>query len=80
MRAFLDRLLRRGLCGTKLIVSDDHAGLSAARPMECLLGRHSQLQQIPKLLNSETGVTHDAAERKCVDGVIPWDGQDTGTV
>lgn len=30
-RAFLDSLLRRGLCGVKLIVSDDHAGLKAAR-------------------------------------------------
>lgn len=30
-RAFLDGLLRRGLCGVKLIVSDDHAGLKAAR-------------------------------------------------
>jgi len=30
-RAFLDRLLRRGLTGVKLIVSDDHAGLKAAR-------------------------------------------------
>ena len=30
-RAFLDSLLRRGLRGVKLIVSDDHAGLKAAR-------------------------------------------------
>lgn len=30
-RSFLDRLVRRGLCGVKLIVSDDHAGLKAAR-------------------------------------------------
>ena len=30
-RAFLDSLLKRGLCGVKLIVSDDHAGLKAAR-------------------------------------------------
>jgi hypothetical protein len=30
-RAFLDSLLRRGLSGVKLIVSDDHAGLKAAR-------------------------------------------------
>jgi transposase-like protein len=30
-RAFLDSLLRRGLKGVKLIVSDDHAGLKAAR-------------------------------------------------
>ena len=30
-RAFLDSLIRRGLCGVKLIVSDDHAGLKAAR-------------------------------------------------
>ena len=30
-RAFLDSLLRRGLTGVKLIVSDDHAGLKAAR-------------------------------------------------
>jgi len=30
-RAFLDGLLRRGLTGVKLIVSDDHAGLKAAR-------------------------------------------------
>ncbi len=30
-RAFLDSLLRRGLCGVQLIVSDDHAGLKAAR-------------------------------------------------
>ncbi len=30
-RGFLDNLLRRGLCGVKLIVSDDHAGLKAAR-------------------------------------------------
>lgn len=30
-RAFLDSLIRRGLKGIKLIVSDDHAGLKAAR-------------------------------------------------
>jgi transposase-like protein len=30
-RAFLDGLIRRGLSGVKLIVSDDHAGLKAAR-------------------------------------------------
>ena len=30
-RTFLDSLIRRGLCGVKLIVSDDHAGLKAAR-------------------------------------------------
>lgn len=30
-RAFLDSLLKRGLRGVKLIVSDDHAGLKAAR-------------------------------------------------
>jgi transposase-like protein len=30
-RAFLDSLLRRGLKGVKLIISDDHAGLKAAR-------------------------------------------------
>ena len=30
-RAFLDGLMRRGLSGVKLIVSDDHAGLKAAR-------------------------------------------------
>ena len=30
-RAFLDSLIRRGPCGVKLIVSDDHAGLKAAR-------------------------------------------------
>jgi putative transposase len=30
-RAFLDSLLRRGLRGVKFIVSDDHAGLKAAR-------------------------------------------------
>ncbi|CAK0741724.1 transposase [Gammaproteobacteria bacterium] len=29
-RAFLDSLVRRGLCGVKLLVSDDHAGLRAA--------------------------------------------------
>lgn len=30
-RSFLDSLIRRGLKGVKLIVSDDHAGLKAAR-------------------------------------------------
>ncbi len=30
-RNFLDSLVRRGLCGIKLLVSDDHAGLKAAR-------------------------------------------------
>ena len=30
-RSFLDTLVRRGLCGVKLIVSDHHAGLKAAR-------------------------------------------------
>ena len=30
-RTFLDSLIRRGLSGVKLIVSDDHAGLKAAR-------------------------------------------------
>ena len=30
-RGFLDSLIRRGLMGIKLIVSDDHAGLKAAR-------------------------------------------------
>jgi transposase-like protein len=30
-RGFLDRLVRRGLCGVKLIIADDHAGLKAAR-------------------------------------------------
>lgn len=30
-RAFLDSLIQRGLTGVKLIVSDDHAGLKAAR-------------------------------------------------
>lgn len=30
-RAFLDSLTRRGMKGVKLIVSDDHAGLKAAR-------------------------------------------------
>jgi len=30
-RAFLDDLVKRGLIGVKLIVSDDHAGLKAAR-------------------------------------------------
>jgi len=30
-RHFLDGLIRRGLCGVKRIVSDDHAGLKAAR-------------------------------------------------
>jgi transposase-like protein len=30
-RAFLDSLIRRGLRGVKLIISDDHAGLKAAR-------------------------------------------------
>lgn len=30
-RAFLDSLIRRGLTGVRLIVSDDHAGLKAAR-------------------------------------------------
>jgi len=30
-RAFLDSLIKRGLRGVKLIVSDDHAGLKAAR-------------------------------------------------
>ena len=31
LRAFLDGLIRRGVRGVKLIVSDDHAGLKAAR-------------------------------------------------
>jgi transposase-like protein len=30
-RDFLDSLIKRGLCGVKFIVSDDHAGLKAAR-------------------------------------------------
>jgi transposase-like protein len=30
-RGFLDSLVRRGLCGVRLIVSDNHAGLKAAR-------------------------------------------------
>lgn len=30
-RSFLESLVKRGLCGVKLIVSDDHAGLKAAR-------------------------------------------------
>ena len=30
-RSFLDTLVRRGLCGVKLIVADHHAGLKAAR-------------------------------------------------
>lgn len=30
-RAFLQSLVKRGLCGVRLITSDDHAGLSAAR-------------------------------------------------
>lgn len=30
-RNFLDSLVRRGLCGVKLIISDSHAGLKAAR-------------------------------------------------
>jgi transposase-like protein len=30
-RAFLQRLTERGLCGVQLIISDDHAGLEAAR-------------------------------------------------
>lgn len=30
-RAFLQSLVQRGLCGTQFIVSDDHAGLKAAR-------------------------------------------------
>lgn len=30
-RAFLESLVRRGLCGVRLIVSDNHAGLKAAR-------------------------------------------------
>ena len=30
-RSFLEGLIRRGLCGVKLMVSDDHAGLKAAR-------------------------------------------------
>ena len=30
-RDFLDSLVRRGLCGVKLLVSDSHAGLKAAR-------------------------------------------------
>ncbi len=30
-RKFFDGLIRRGLCGVKLIISDDHAGLKAAR-------------------------------------------------
>jgi len=30
-RAFLDSLIRRGLSGVKLVISDDHAGLKAAR-------------------------------------------------
>lgn len=30
-RNFLDSLVRRGLCGVKLLVSDSHAGLKAAR-------------------------------------------------
>ena len=30
-RAFLEGLVKRGLCGVQLIISDDHAGLGAAR-------------------------------------------------
>lgn len=30
-RSFLEQLQRRGLCGVQLIISDDHAGLKAAR-------------------------------------------------
>ena len=30
-RAFLESLVKRGLCGVKLIICDDHAGLKAAR-------------------------------------------------
>ena len=30
-RAFFEDLLRRGLCGVKLFISDDHAGMRAAR-------------------------------------------------
>ena len=30
-RAFLESLVRRGLCGVRLLTSDDHAGLGAAR-------------------------------------------------
>ena len=30
-RAFLERLIQRGLRGVKYIASDDHAGLKAAR-------------------------------------------------
>ena len=45
-----------------------------------MFGWRSLLQQIAKLLNGETGVTHDAAERKGVDGVMSWDRQDAGAV
>jgi transposase-like protein len=30
-RAFLEGLVKRGLCGVQLIISDNHAGLEAAR-------------------------------------------------
>ena len=50
------------------------------RDLTLFVGQNSQLQQIAKLLNGETGVTHDAAERKGVDGVISWDRQDTGAI
>ena len=40
----------------------------------------AQLQQIAKLLNGETGIAHDAAERKGVDWVMSRDRQDTGAV
>ena len=50
------------------------------RPVMPVAGPPSRLQQIAKLLGSETGVPHDAAKRKCVDGVMSRDRQDTHAV
>lgn len=38
------------------------------------------LEQSAKLLDAETRVTHDSAERERIDGVVARDGQDPGAV
>ena len=38
------------------------------------------LQKLPELFHREPGITDNAAERKSIDRVVSWNGNDAGAI
>jgi transposase-like protein len=63
-RAFLESLQARGMCGVEYVVSDDHAGLRAAR--RAVLERVSDLlcMRLPVHAENDRSLDHDEEDRR----------------